>query len=493
MSRAVINGLWNSLGTITTIGVGIFISIFVVRSLNDEALYGQLSYYLWLAGLVTALGILGLPPALTRFTAELRGQGKQGEATALGRWVGIFMLGVNSLIGVGFLIAALRADPAIRTYLLLIALVPSFNALGRAISSSFTGRENYRPAVFATVAASLVQLALILASYLQDWGVYGYFFALISPNIVTTLFLLAAAYRARDSWERHVALTWQTVRRFASYSLPVTLQLVLDSIIWQRSEVFFLERFNTIEAVGFYSLVYTLVAMFIALGWSLVNGYFPAISYDYGAGNWEQIRSKINQALVLSASFTVPLTFGGLVTLPELIRLLYGENWLVVVPAGRILFLSLLPAVAAGVFGLTIGAVNRPWALIPLTIAVTALNLVLDFLLIPNGGAVGAAIANTAAQASFALLAFWIIWRLTRAVPDWRTLGGIVAISAVTTLLLPLAVLQLFSGLLGLVIAIPLAGATYAIGVLLMSPFLPSLEPVAKRFLPTRFTLPSSR
>ncbi len=494
VSLALRNGLWNSLGTVVTSTVGLALSVVVVRTIQDEFTYGQLSYYLWLAGLVTTIGILGVPQALTRFTAALRGEDRLDAAASLGRWSLRQLVAINLIASLAILLWALLSSPPIRGYLLVTALLPAFNAWGRILASRFSGREHYRPNTIATIVAAVTQLLLVVLAYLLGWGVFGYFIALVSPNIVVALVL---AGFARGSGGQLPALRlprpeWALVRAFLVFTLPTTLGMFLDAVVWQRSEVFFLERFSSFEEVGFYSLAFTLASMIMGLGWALINGFLPAIAHDHGAGQIEAIHSKIGQAMVLSFAFAVPFAFGGLASVHEILLYIFGETWLPVAPSARILFIGLVPGVISGVFGLTTSAINRPWALLPLMGTITALNLVLDVLLIPGLGAVGAALANTIAQVSFAIVAWFIIRRLVSLTLPWGPLLTIVLIGVATTYAVPAILLPLLPGALGLIITVAVSGIAYLLAILIVSTRLPGLEALGERFPLLNRLLPKS-
>lgn len=480
LSLAVRNGLWNSLGMVVSTAVGIAVSVVVAQTITDEATYGQLTYFLWLAGLLTTLGILGAPQALTRFTADLYGREQPQQAAALEHWVKRNLVGFNLLVSLALLLWALFMPAQTRGYLLVVALLPALNAWGRVLASSLSGREHYRPTAVATVVAALMQLALVLLAWTQGWGAPGYFVALVSPNVATVLVLLWLGRRGGGSGRDDgiaptVRIDRALLRRFLVFTLPITLQLLLDAVVWQRSEVFFLERLASLEQVGFYSMAFTLTAMIMGLGWALINGFFPAIARDHGAQRNDGVRDKITQATVLALVFAVPFTFGGLATIPELLSLVYGERWLPAVPAARVLLLGLAPGVIAGVFGLTVTAINRPWALLPLSGGVAALNLVLDIVLIPRYGSLGAALANTTTQVCFALSAWFMLRWLTGARAPGVALVTVPLVGALATYGLPRLVMSLLPGAAGLSLAIVMGAVGYAVGIALLSPHLPGL------------------
>jgi O-antigen/teichoic acid export membrane protein len=439
-------------------------SVLIVRSLTLEA-YGAFSYYLWLAGIASTLGTLSFPHALTKVTSELLGRQQRSDARALSGGVALGVAGLNLLLSIGLLIWAASAPAPQRTYLLIIAafLVPG--ALAAVLRSTLLGHERYRPISAIGIAAALLQLALIVVVFLAGWGAPGFVVALLSTNIVQLIGLAWVLMRAARAPNAAYRPSNATVRRYFAFCAPATLPQLLAIVVWDRSEVFFLKRYSGIEQVGYYNLAYTFFAMFLALGWALVNGYYPAISRDYGAGAWDRIRAQVRQGVLLTALYAVPLSFGGWSTAEGLIAVLYGRQMLSAVPVAQVLFAGLLSGVAAAMLSLTVSALGGIWLHVRLGLALSIVNLGLAFALAPRLGALGGAIANTGSQLLFAALLFVAARRLYKVAFPWRLVGEIMGVGALTTLLVPRIVLAWLPGAWGLVSAIVLAACLYALAI----------------------------
>ncbi len=461
--RAFRNGLWNALSSIVFAVSSIIGSVLIVRSLSVEA-YGAFSYYAWLAGLLSVLGILAFPVSLTKFTSELRGRREEGEARALILWTWVLLLCFNLLVSGAVVAWSLFIDAPERYYLLLVALVPLSNATTRILTSSLSGYENYRLiSVTSNISAGL-QLLLIVLSYTLSWGVAGYLFAVLSTNVTVPFILGALALLFDRSKLSLVTFSWprrETLKRFLAFVGPSTLIVLVDAIVWQRSEIFFLERLSTLEQIGYYGLAYTLSSLFMGLGWALINGYYPAISHDFGADNWDGIREKIAQGMLLVALYAIPLTFGGFATIDELIALFYGTAMIPAAPVALILFAGLVPGVLGGLIGITFNALDRVWLMVGFGVFVAGLNIVLDLLLIPRLGAVGAAIANTVSQASEIFLLFLILQRVAAVSVPWRPLFRILFIAFLTAYVLPTVLEVWLTGPIGLIARIGLSVLSY--------------------------------
>lgn len=460
---AVRNGLWNAGATVVASLAGVVGSILIVRSLTLEA-YGAFSYYLWLAGILAAAGTLALPNSLTKITSELRGQRQMGEAGALSQSIALGLFALNALIAIGTVVWAIASPAAQQVYLLIIAAILVPNALVAVFRSTLWGSERYRPVSIASTGSSLLRLVLVCIAYLAQWDAPGFVAAVLATSITEGMTLGWILSRTASSVGVPFAMRLpgkETIKRYLAFAVPAMLSLPLAVIVWERSEVFFLERFSSLEQVGFYSLGFTIFDMFLALGWALINGFYPAISKDYGARDWLRIRTKARQGLLLAILYALPLTFGGLATLDHLIGLLYGSKMAPAVPVAQVLFAGLLPGVVTGVLGVTLIAVGRIWLSAGVGTGISIVNIVMNIILIPRFGALGGAMANTSTQLIYTAVLFAAMYRMYGIRVPIRTLIEVAGVSAVTTFLLPRAIQLLLPEAWGLAGAVIVSGCLY--------------------------------
>jgi O-antigen/teichoic acid export membrane protein len=463
--KAVSNGLWNAAGQVMVAICGMLASIVVVRALS-QADYDAFSYYSTLAGYIAYFGILAFPSAITKVASELRGRGQAEEAEALATGMTRLLVGFNLLLALVTAAFGFTQPQPQQSYLLLAAFWPILDALASPLSSRLWSKQQYGLASSATAIAALANLIGVLVGYYLNWGIAGYLGALLLGKAVNALILLVAWLGSHEpkgrTWPS--SNSWSLYRRF---SWPMNLHSLIDAIVWQRSGVFLVAWLGSLGAgqIGHYNLSFTLYSLFMSLGWALVNGFYPAISTDFGAGRWEGIRQKVAQAVLLATLYAAPLCMGGLATLQELIHLLYGSAQVGATPSAQVLFIGLLFSVVVGVFGLTLGAIGQPWATIPSGLAMIGVNLGLSWLLIPGMGALGAGIATTVSQVLYTLLQYGMVRRFTQTALPWGSLLGIVAVAGVTTFVLPELVLSWMHGTSGLVLAIVLGALAYSAAI----------------------------
>lgn len=270
---------------------------------------------------------------------------------------------------------------------------------------------------------------------------------------------------ARSALARVSRPVW---RQYLAFLLPATLIRLIEVVVWQRSELFFLSRMSSTEQIGYYSLAYTLYSIVLAVGWALINGYYPAISHLQGAGETRGIQKQVQQGANLAVMYAAPVGFAAIVALGLAVRLLYGEKMLPAVPVGQVLLAGLIPGVVCGMLTLTLSALGRVWYSVWLGVGVSTVNILLALWLIPRqgelGGALGAALASTGSQVAYFFMLVAALASACQIRLNWWGAAGMAALAALVLLGLPLLLRQLLPvpELLSVALGLALGAALYA-------------------------------
>jgi len=201
--------------------------------------------------------------------------------------------------------------------------------------------------------------------------------------------------------------------RLTSYNRAVAVLLVLNTVVWERSELLFLGRFQGPDQVAFYALPFALTEKVVDLiPGALLGVLLPGLTYAQSIDP-ARFNAMFRDAIRYLAMLTLPICLLGIPLAPIIIRLLYGSEY-----SGAVIVLQiLLVAVVFAVLGQAsraalLGMESQSW-LLKTGLVAALVSIGLDLLLIPRYGAIGAAIANTTVQG---------IWALAISVPLWKRL-----------------------------------------------------------------------
>lgn len=394
----VLSGISISLSRTASFLIGLIASVWITRYLGPE-LYGQYAQMLWLGSTVGMFVIFGFGNGLTRFISETEARSKHSESGGLA----LLVLGVVTVLGVlsALLLWGYAGQVALlvglndQTY--VWAAVPSviFTPLLTVYSTFLGGRQQFSYMAMVGIAGVITSTAVQFLLIAVGASVQ----ALVLANSLSGIIALILFIRSLANQRNRGPLIWPDSlfrRRYFRYSVVMGLVFLTDAIVWQRSEMFFLGRFDLTTQAGFYSLAYT----FAGTAMMLIPGSIGALTMPIAAAVWStQENQDLGNVFQVSLRFTALLAFPIAIIMglagPYTITMIYGSEYAAVGKLLGIIVWGSLAGVLAWNGASVLQAGETPKALLVIGLVAGALNIGLDFVLIQRFEAMGAAIANT--------------------------------------------------------------------------------------------------
>ncbi len=387
------NTLWLFSDRLIRMGVGLVVGVWVARYLGPAG-YGLLSFTGSFVMLFSAIALFGLESLVVR---ELVTE-PDGSPCILGT---TFVLRLASgaiayLLAVGTIIVVRPAD---RTSLLLVALLGSsllFQAtevIDLWFQSQVSSRYSVMARIAAFITASLAKIACVMAgASLAAVGLATAFEALV------TACLMVLVYRIRGG--RVTSWRWDGAqfRALAGSAVPMVLSGIV-LMIYLRVDQVMLGALAPEAQVGYYAAAVRISEVWYFVPAAIVSSVFPRI-VELRAGDETQFQLKLqrlyNLLAFLGYAVAVPVTL----LAPWLVRLLFGSAYQPAAPLLAVLiwaglFANLTVARNAHFIALDWGRAQL-WTASAGAIA----NILLNLLLIPRYGAMGAAAATC--------LSYWV-------------------------------------------------------------------------------------
>lgn len=346
---------------------------------------------------VVTLVASGFSVALMRYIGETLGRGQPEALRALIRWAWR-VLGVGAVAGGGILAGAAAAGANPRAAWLLAAVAGTVGILHTVPSAVLIGAQRWRDASIVGLVTGTIATAATITVLWLGGGIVGMFAVEAATAVLNLLWTGAYARRALPAVATIPGSPLELRRDALRYALVATASSVLTFVVWRRSELFFLKRYSTNDEIAFYSVAFASVTALTAIPLGLSAVITPAIATLFGAGAEARIRTAYARGLRLLLFLGLPLTAAALALGPTALRLVYGNQYrasgavllILVAPFPLIPVVQFARSFMTGLGRLKAGVVMNAFA--------AAVNVALDFALIPGRGAVGAAIANSAAQ-----------------------------------------------------------------------------------------------
>jgi O-antigen/teichoic acid export membrane protein len=365
-----------------------------------------------------ALGaIVGLNPHLY-VTARLGGAARDRVRGVLGAVVISCLVTGLLALPLVWLLPKLVPTLALPMWVLpALVLVAGLSSLRGAHLALERLEARVRSVMVLQLGATALELAvglLILVTLGLGWKarILGTVIAAVASAVVAA-FLLARSGRLALRASR------AELRDFVTFSLPL-MPHALAFWALGAADRYLVTSYCGVEQTGYYSLAYRLCAVFPLLSSSVLAAFTPLF---YRPEHDSQARRDIVRFSYLYVAGTTLVALLFVVSAPLLVPWLLGEAYrptLAHLPwlAGAYVFGAVRDLAAGYLY-----RASRTGLLASLTAGAALLNLALNFLLLPRVGAVGAAVATTAAFAALALATSIAAVRL-HPMPWFDSLGG---------------------------------------------------------------------
>lgn len=423
-----------------TIASALIVSVLLARKLGPDrfGVYALVMSVVIFALLFARLGIAG---TVRRYVAELDGRGDRATAAAIiGRGLRLALLsgtaGSLALAALAAPFSAFFRQSQLDAYLLIGAVMLLPMVLLGVLRSIAGGLQRYRYLVVLRLTTSPLWVIACVAALWFGAGIAGVLLASLLIDLVQVA--------ALGWWvAANVGIGWRTPLpdalgiRLRRYNLTLGALIFLNAVVWERSELLFLGRFNGPGQISLYAIPFALTERVVDLIPGAILGVLlPGLTYAQSIDP-ARFSAMFSHALRYLAMVTLPICLFGIPLAPAIIQVLYGPGY-----GGAVIVLQiLLVAVVFGVLGQAsrsalLGIESQGW-LLKTGLAAAVLSICLDLVLIPRWGAIGAAIANTVVQATWALLIFSPLWqRLSRS--SRLAIGKVAAVALSLALLLEL-------------------------------------------------------
>jgi len=387
----------------------------LTRNLSVED-YGILGLITSSLTLFIAVGKLGTQHAVIRYFAQIKSGNSRFSLGQINSTVGFLFLIFASGTTVLWLLSGFVVLPRFVQYgdistLFLIAAGTVFVRLfGSGVMNFLRAQQRSGEVALAQIIARYLNLALILALlFFSDLNPYFLLGCLFLAEIVGVGF---AASRYRPDFHFQLRdVSAALVRAMLVYGLPL---MILESLalVLRLSDRYLIEALLGVNELGMYSASYNLTAYLdIIVLAGLVQAVKPMYMHLWESDSREATQAFLAKGLHVFLVLGMPVVVLFSLASPHLLNFLASPKYApgtVIIPFVAFSFLldGSVHFLAAGLY-----IRKNTKALMFWGVTATAINLVLNMLLIPVYGIVGAAAVTIASYAVFGLGVTWQAFR----------------------------------------------------------------------------------
>ncbi len=436
--------------------------------LLDPDGYGTLYWVIGIMAMVQLVADLGIGKSAARYFSEYSEEDPRQIPHLITSTI-TFKIVVISVVAYVFLlfheqIAALLRDPSVAPFLVAGILYVVAYSFATFAQISFQGFNNLGYSAGVQALSGVLRLAFAVGFVLLGLGALGAFFGYVIGYAVAAVIGLTLLYTAYYT-KYDPAPTYEAglSRRLVEYSVPLTATRSANVIDKQVDTVLVGALLNP-AAVAFYTLGKQISDFVLSPAEALGFTISPNFGEQKAAGQLEDARRIYETALENTMLLYIPAAVGLVIVADPFITMVFGTEYAGAVPVLQILAGFIVLQAVTNLTSDSLDYLGRARHRAIAKGGTSIANFVLNLILIPTIGVVGAALATVITHTVYVAVNLYIVHleldlRVLRLTKSIGLICGITGVMAIAVLL----VVPMASNFLLLLGAIALGAITWAI------------------------------
>lgn len=390
---AVENSGWLIGDKILRMGIGLIVGVWVARYLGP-AEYGVMSYAASVVGLAGAVVALGIDSIVIRDVIKYPHRTGEllGTAFALR-----FCSGILCYLAVVGIVTVMRPDDIIAQVLVVIfgwsLTISAFDIIDLWFQSQVMSKYVVYAKNTGFLIAAVIRVVLILSK--------ASVVAFVAANLVELgvgavglMYVYGKKGGAIRKWQARL----KVARELLLNGWPVLLGGIV-SVVCLRIDQVMLGQMSTSKELGVYAAAVRVAEIWFFIPTAVIGSVFPNIIKAKEVDEAEfyrRLQKLFNFLAFTGYIIAIPVTF----LAPFIINLLYGKAFAAAAPMLILLIWSDLFMNLSMARGSYLFTMNWTWILFWVNVVAAVTNILLNLILIPRYGGIGAAIASC--------LSYWV-------------------------------------------------------------------------------------
>lgn len=395
MEKLSKNMIWMAASNLVSSFFNIVVFIYLARVLMPDN-FGYLSYAFTLIFFLTNFIDLGLSTYGIREIAK----DKSRASLYISEIVSFRTVIVALLIILTVLTISLSSHALVRRTLILESLFILF-ACGIAVEWAFQGLENARMVFISFSVTPILQFLLIFLFVRNPNDLLKvpvlYFLAMLP---VPLAFLRIFKFRPSMNREDFKRMTGYLASSLTIWSISIFAQ------VYNGFDIFILGFFRPMDDVGYFTIARRVIGGATMLMIFLANAVLPRLSHVVG-NDMAQFKSAtrkfLNAIIILTIFIFLPITIFS----KELIAITVGDKYLPAALSLKIMFAGLILVLFNLPYSTGLIACRLEKEVLKQAIGCAVASIILNLILIPKYGMIGASISFVIVEA---IALGWILW-----------------------------------------------------------------------------------
>ncbi len=351
---------------------------------------------------------LGLTNVLVREAAKMRDKIQAYFSTVLSVKI---LLGVLSYLAAVVVINLMGYSLEIRNLVYLSAVTMLFDSLHLSIYGVLRSIGDLKYEAISVVGSQTLTLVMGTTFLYLDFPLIYLILAFTIPsflNVCFATFVLYKKYRIKISPKYDK----QVFKYLGRIAIPFALAAIFARV-YSYIDSILLSKLAGDTAVGWYSIPYKITYAFQFVPLALVAVLYPRFS-EYFVSSKEKLSFIFERGIKYLLIIAVPIAVGISVLSEDIILFLYTEEYRASILPLQILITSLIFSYLSFPIGAFLNACNKQVAQTTIVGIVMVVNIILNLLLIPHYGIVGAASAAFVGNLLLTVFGYLIVPKITK-------------------------------------------------------------------------------
>ncbi len=377
------------------------VMLYAARLLSKEY-FGKFSFALSLSLIAIVFADLGINTLLIREISRKKEAASRYFVNAFATKI-VLSLAAFALIALVLNILGYPSDTKQIVYIItLFTILSTFTELFYSIFRAF---EMMIYDAFLKILRMVLLTISSLYVLFNDYGIFAFSYVFVIVELVVLLF--AAAIALKKFIKIGHVIDMALIKSVLKKALPFGLAFVFGSIYFYIGSVM-LSKIKGDEEVAIYSVAYNIALAILFIPTVYTNAIYPVLSRYYR-------ESKEKLGLLYEKSFKylyiigLPISVGLYLLSPKIIEFFYGKEYLGAIIALQIISWYLFIKFLNFLLGIVLSSADEQNKRM-LSQGTTALfNVVLNLILIPKMGYIGAALSTFFTEIFLFLVYYWYV------------------------------------------------------------------------------------
>ncbi len=437
--------------------LALLLVVCIARYLGDVG-FGKYSFAFAFTGLFLIISNMGFNDLLIRDVAQDRSK----ASAYLGNMIFIkCVLSLVLLIILFTTISLMHYPPDTTLAVYIVAIYITLSSFAHLFRSQFIAFERMEYASITSILEKIVIVVLGLAVLFAGYRLIAVVLAYLAAGVVDFLVSLYITIKRFTIPDLHIS---PDIRKTVLRNIIPFGVVGIFATMYFQVDVVMLSFMKGDAVVGWYSAAYKLVGVLMIIpGWLTVS-IFPALSSYYKTSS-DSLKFAFERVFKYMLLLAVPLVAGTVLLADRIIELVYTPEFQMSVPALKILvwsflFLSLSYVVLVGLY-----AVMKERLAAAIVVTFSVANIILNLLLIPTMGLIGAALASVITTGAFLIVSSACLHRELNPLQ----FGGVLPKAVVSTGLMSLLIYYVH--FLNILLLVPIGVIVYLSAFIVLNGF----------------------